>query len=65
MLVLSRKTNEVVVIDTPLGQMRVKVIEIRGGKVRLGFDGDRRLHIRREELVPNDRCVLPVGSESA
>lgn len=48
MLVLSRKVNEGVTIE---GVGTVKIIEIRGDKVRLGFDGfDRDTAIHRDEI---------------
>lgn len=48
MLVLSRKQDESVWID---GQrIKVTVVEIRGDKVRLGFEADRDIPIHREEI---------------
>lgn len=52
MLVLSRKAGESIVID---GGIEVKVVEIRNGRVRLGFSAPPDVNIRREELRPN--CV--------
>jgi carbon storage regulator len=48
MLVLSRKKNEGIVFDGP-GKM--VVVEIRGDKVRLGFEADRSVNIHREEVA--------------
>lgn len=48
MLVLSRKENEVVVIDG--GTIEVVVIEIRGDRVRLGFKAPRETSIHRKEV---------------
>lgn len=48
MLVLSRKTNESVVIDD---KIVVTVIEIRGDKVRLGFEAPKDVPIHRQEVV--------------
>jgi len=47
MLVLSRKTGEEIVInrDTAL-----TVVEIRGGKVRLGFTAPKEVPIHRKEV---------------
>ena len=45
MLVLSRKTQQSVVVggsDSFQRILKVKVLEIRGEKVKLGFDVDRR-----------------------
>lgn len=52
-LVLSRHENEEVVIDLRkwgLGELRVTVAEIRNGKVRLHFAGDRQIPIDRAEV---------------
>lgn len=51
MLVLSRKTGEVVVIGDGPNRVVLKVIEIQNGKVRLGFTADKSVVIVREELV--------------
>lgn len=48
MLVLSRKRDEKVLIGG--GLVTVTVVEIRGDKVRLGFDGPREMPIHREEV---------------
>jgi carbon storage regulator len=47
MLVLSRKTDEVVVIG---GVIRVMVLEIRGNVVRLGIDAPDDVTIHRQEV---------------
>jgi len=46
MLVLSRKVGESVVID---GRITVKVIAIRGNRIRLGFEAPEFCEIRRSE----------------
>lgn len=53
MLILGRRENEAVVIG---GQIIVKVVKIRGGRVTLGFDAPRGTVILRSELT---------GTESA
>ncbi len=53
MLVLSRKSNESVVVGGPgrLGQvLKVTVLEIKGDHVRLGFDADASIPIHRSEV---------------
>jgi len=50
MLVLSRKKGE----DIVIGDAVVRVVEIRGDRVRLGIDADRDVPIRRGELEPED-----------
>jgi len=47
MLVLSRKEDEVIVID---GRIRVTVVEIRGNHVRLGIEAPRDIPVFRSEL---------------
>ena len=58
MLVLSRKSNESVVIGGTEGlvrQLTVTVLEIRAGKVKLGFDADPSISVRRSELTDEFR----------
>jgi carbon storage regulator CsrA len=53
MLVLSRKTQESVMVGGPGGTerlLRVTVLEIRSGYVRLGFEADARIAIHRSEV---------------
>ncbi len=47
MLVLSRKENEAVCIGS---DVRVIVIEIRDGKVRLGIEAPRTTPVHRQEI---------------
>lgn len=47
MLVLSRKKNESVVINDDI---TVVVVEIKGDKVRLGFEADKNIPIHRHEI---------------
>jgi len=53
MLVLTRKNRESVVIGQP-GEMQIAleitVLEIEGGRVRLGFEADNKLPIHRREV---------------
>lgn len=62
MLVLSRKLNETIVID---GNIRVTVLDIRGGQVRLGIEAPGQVPIFREELCVADpdgpRPAIPRG----
>ena len=62
MLVLTRKTGEAVV-DTGLpGQVRelkVSVVEVRGGRVRLGFEADMDVVIDRSEVWGRKCAVEP------
>lgn len=47
MLVLSRNLNEEIIIG---GNIRVKIIAIRGGRVRLGIQAPDDVRVRRSEL---------------
>ena len=47
MLVLSRKKNESIIIND---NIIVTVVEIRGDKVRLGFDAPKDVPIHRREV---------------
>lgn len=47
MLVLSRARGEQIVIG---GNITVTVLEVRGDKVRLGFDGPAEVPIHRQEV---------------
>jgi carbon storage regulator len=47
MLVLSRRTNESIIIN---GNITITVLEIRGDHTRLGIDAPREISIHREEI---------------
>jgi len=53
MLVLSRKTEESVVVGgherfEPM--LKVTVLEVNGGRVRLGFEADEGIPVHRQEV---------------
>ena len=53
MLVLSRKNQESVVvggIDEVVPLLKITVLEIKGGKVRLGFEADGEIPVHRWEV---------------
>ena len=53
MLVLSRKTEESVVVGGADGFhriLKVTVLDIKGGRVRLGFDVDPEVPVHRSEV---------------
>jgi carbon storage regulator len=53
MLVLTRKNRESVVIGRPEDNqvaLEITVLEIEGGRVRLGFEADMRMPIHRREV---------------
>ena len=47
MLVLSRRTNESIVID---GNITITVLRTKGNNVRLGIEAPKEVPIQREEL---------------
>jgi carbon storage regulator len=47
MLVLSRKSNETIVINN---NIKVTVVEIRGDKVRLGIVAPKEIPVHRQEV---------------
>lgn len=51
MLVLSRKRDEEIVIA---GHIRVRVLELRGGRVRLGVSAPPDVTVDRAEVLPRD-----------
>ena len=51
MLVLSRKTNERIMID---GRITIVVVEIRGGKVRLGIEAPPEVKVHRQEVLDRE-----------
>ena len=60
MLVLTRKSQEAVVVGGAVGferMLKVTVLEIDGGKVRLGFEIDREVPVHRWEVWEQIRAV--------
>ena len=57
MLVLTRKTNEKIVID---GQIEVSVIQVRGNRVKIGIKAPQSVSIERSEVAAR----LPEQSSS-
>jgi carbon storage regulator len=60
MLVLSRKNRETIVID---GRITVKVLQIKGGAIRLGIEAPPEMSIRRGELLEHGEAPDP-GAEA-
>lgn len=57
MLVLSRKKNESIMINSDI---KIVVVEIRGDKVRLGIEAPKEHEVHRQEVYDaikrNDEC---------
>jgi carbon storage regulator len=47
MLVLTRKSNESIVID---GKIKVRIVAIRGQRVKLGIDAPSSIPVNRSEV---------------
>ena len=66
MLVLSRKSQETVVVGGTDGcepMLKVTVLEIKGGRVRLGFEVDVAIPVNRLEVWERIRSgVVPKAS---
>jgi carbon storage regulator len=72
MLVLTRKAQESVVVGGTEGfdrLLKVTVLEIQGGKVRLGFEVDADVPVHRQEvwerILANSQRPPPAGSPAA
>ena len=52
MLVLTRKTDEQIIID---GNIRVTVVAIRGNRVQIGVEAPPEISVRRSELPSNTK----------
>ena len=66
MLVLTRKSRESIVIGRPEDLevvLEITILEIEGGRVRLGFEADTRMPIHRREVW--DRICSGNGSPNA
>lgn len=50
MLVLSRKKNESIIIGSGEKEIKIKIIEINGNSIRLGFEAPNDISIHREEV---------------
>lgn len=60
MLVLSRKTSERIVIGggtSGYPEVTLIVVEIVGGRVKLGIEAPRDVRVMREELLPPNHDV--------
>lgn len=59
MLVLTRKLNEQITIGRH--EITVKVLEVRGSRVRIGIDAPKHVHIERLEFPAEG--LVAVGAE--
>jgi carbon storage regulator len=47
MLVLTRRTNQTIVVD---GRITITIVQIQGGGVRVGVDAPRDVRVNRGEI---------------
>lgn len=51
MLVLTRRVNEDIIVDSVSGvPVLIRILEIQGGKVRVGIEADQSTAIHRREI---------------
>lgn len=50
MLILSRKKDESIIID---GNIKVTIVDIEDGKIKIGIDAPKNVEIMRKELYDN------------
>jgi carbon storage regulator len=60
MLVLSRKETEELVISD---QIRIRVLRISGGTIRLGIEAPKDVSVRRAELAAREPMELETAEE--
>ena len=61
MLVLSRRVGEEIVIDDT---MRVVILGVQGGRIRLGFSAPPHISIQRSEVRDRIAAERPVNSKA-
>jgi len=53
-LVLTRRKNESLIIQTDLGDVEVKVLHIKGTQVHIGIDAPREIPVIRREVLERE-----------
>jgi carbon storage regulator len=61
MLVLTRRPNETIVID---GKIRVTILGIKGGQVRIGIEAPPEVVIDREEVAQRKNAPAEKANET-
>ena len=61
MLVLSRQSNETIIIGD---NIRVTIVEVRGDKVRIGIDAPRDVTVHRQEIYDAIRREAEPGART-
>jgi carbon storage regulator len=66
MLILTRRTDEAIVIRNRFGaEIRLVVVEVRGKKVRLGIEAPADVSVIREEIRKRESAVETCARELA
>lgn len=60
MLVLARKKDQSIVIQTEHGPITVKMLSADGEYVRLGFDAPREVRILRAEIIKTEPALTRI-----
>jgi carbon storage regulator len=63
MLVLTRKCGEEIVIG--LGAIRIEVLDVKGGRVRLGVTAPKEVSVHREEVALTASAAVNDTNEGA
>ncbi len=67
MLVLSRKCKERIIVDLNGETVTIEVLQVKGGRVRVGIDAPSQVAVHREELWSRlaaegrEQCVHPIA----
>lgn len=62
MLVLSRRIGEEIVVGNDI---RLTLVSVQGGRVKLGISAPSSISIRRAEIAPHDSCEITVNLTAA
>ncbi len=56
MLVLSRRQNERIILQTADGPVVIVIARVRGDHVRIGIEAPKAVKITRSELIEKESC---------
>ncbi|MBC2677167.1 carbon storage regulator CsrA [Pseudomonas sp. CFBP 8758] len=62
MLILTRNTDESIVIEDDI---RITIIDVKGGQVRLGIDAPRDVAVHRQEIYERIKAGVPMVPKAA
>lgn len=61
MLILTRNTNETIVIDD---NIRITVIDVKGSQVRIGIDAPKDVAVHRKEIYERIKAGVPMAPKN-